>query len=272
MTSTPESSEGSFTASSAVARRSPLAFFLLVAVLSVPFALLGATGIQLYPGIPISALGFVAPVSAAAILLFRERGVAGVTELLRRAADLHRITDTRWYVAIVLVMPAFALATWAVMRAMSAPHPTPRFPLPGALILFLAFIVAALGEELGWSGYAIDPLQKRFSTLTAALILGAYWAAWHIIAMVQAGQSPEWIAWGCLDMIGTRVLMVWIYNNTGRSVAAVALYHAIANLTLKSVFPGGSYEAERIISVIIAIAAAIVVMVWGPRTLTREHS
>ena len=249
---------------------SPLAFFLLVAALSVPFAILGATGIQLYPGIPISALGFVAPVGAAAILKFRERGRAGVAELFRRAVDSHRISDKRWYLAIVLVMPAFALATWAIMRAMGVPHPTPHFPLPGALVLFAVFIVAALGEELGWSGYAIDPLQQRFSTLTAALILGALWAAWHIIAMVQAGQSPTWIAWGCLDMVGTRVLMVWIYNNTGHSVSAVALYHAIANLSLKSAFPGGSYEAERIISVIIAIAAMIVVLVWGPRTLTRR--
>lgn len=268
MTSTARSSATSL----ATARRSSLAFFVLVAALSIPFAILGATGIQLYPGIPISALGFVAPVGAAAILMLRERGRAGVAELFRRAGDLHRITDTRWYFAIVLVMPAFALATWAILRAAGVPHPTPRFPLPGALVLFAAFIVAALGEELGWSGYAIDPLQRRFPTLTAALILGAFWAAWHIIAMVQAGQSPAWIAWGCLDMIGTRVLMVWIYNNTQHSVAAVALYHAVANLSLKCVFPGGSFEAERIISVIIAIAATIVVIARGPSTLTGRRT
>ena len=84
-----------------------------------------------------------------------------------------------------------------------------------------------------------------------SIVLGAIWAAWHIIAMLQTGQSAAWIAWGCLDMVATRVIMVWLYNNTGRAVIAVVLFHAVANLTFKSVFPGGSYESERIISVIL---------------------
>ena len=42
---------------------SPLTFFLLVFLLPIPFAVLGAvTGRQLYPGIPFSALGFVASI------------------------------------------------------------------------------------------------------------------------------------------------------------------------------------------------------------------
>jgi hypothetical protein len=39
----------------ALRRRSPLRFFLLVALLSVPFAWLGASGRELFPAIPISA-------------------------------------------------------------------------------------------------------------------------------------------------------------------------------------------------------------------------
>jgi hypothetical protein len=58
--------------------------------------------------------------------------------------------------------------------------------------------------------------------------------------MVEAGQSAAWIAWGCLDMLATRALMVWLHNNTGKSVVAVAPYHAIANLSVKRMFPGGS--------------------------------
>jgi hypothetical protein len=35
------------------------------------------------------------------------------------------------------------------------------------------------------------------------------------------------------------------------------------------VVPVGSYEAERLIALILAGAAAVVTIVWGPRTLTR---
>jgi uncharacterized protein len=73
-------------------RRSPLKFFLLVFALSIPFALIGAvTGLQLYPGIPVTALAFVCPATAAAILAYRENGTAAVTTLLRRSFDYKRI-------------------------------------------------------------------------------------------------------------------------------------------------------------------------------------
>jgi membrane protease YdiL (CAAX protease family) len=247
--------------------RSPLRFFLVVVALSIPFAWLGAvTDLQLYPGIPVSALAFVCPVSAAALLSYRENGAAAVSALLRRAFDFRRIRAKVWYLPTVLLMPGVTVVAYGLMRALRSPLPTPLFPGSGAFVLFLAFLVAALGEELGWSGYALDPMQERWSALQASLVLGVVWALWHVVAMVEAGQSPAWIAWGCLDMLGTRVLMVWLYNNTGKSVFAVALYHAIANLSVKSMFPGGSYEAERIIAVILAGAAVIVTIVCG-RTL-----
>jgi CAAX protease family protein len=260
-------------APSRATERSPWLFFALVFLLSVPFALLGfVTKLQLMPGIPISALGFVCPATAAALLSFREHGFAGVSALFRRSLEFKRSLLSAWLVPILLLMPFVALMTYALMRAMHIPHAMPRFPLPASLILFAAFLIAALGEEIGWSGYAIDPLQDRWRALAAAVLLGAMWAAWHIVAMVQTGQSAPWIAWGCLDMVATRVIMVWLYDNTGRAVIAVVLFHAIANLTFKSVFPAGSYESERIISVILTIVAVIVSVVWGPRTLTRSQT
>ena len=73
-------------------QRSPWLFFALVFLLSVPFALLGfVTKLQLMPGIPISALGFVCPATAAALLSYREHGRAGVSALfedLLNSSDL----------------------------------------------------------------------------------------------------------------------------------------------------------------------------------------
>jgi uncharacterized protein len=254
----------------AFSSRSPLQFFLLVFVLSIPFAILGSvTGVQLMPGIPISALGFICPVTAAAILLYREHGVAGVKALLGRSFDVRRTRrKLLWYIPVLLLMPAVAVLSYESLRLLGDPVGPIR--LSGVTpVLLLVFFVAALGEEVGWSGYAIDPLQARHGALIGAILLGIVWAAWHIIAMVQAGQSAGWIAWGCLDMVATRVLMVWLYDNIGRSVFAVALYHAMANLSAKTVFPGGSYPAERIISLILVLIAVLISVVCGPRTLAR---
>ena len=273
MTSNARTSEASPPTSATPAKRSPLAFFALVVALSAPFAILGSvTKLQLMPGIPISALGFVVPATAAAILSYREEGRAGVHALLKRSLEFKIIFSRVWLLPVLLLMPSVALVTYVIMRAAQIPHPAPHFPLPASLLLFVAFLVAALGEEMGWSGYAIDPMQQRWPALQASVLLGVFWAAWHIIAMVQTGQSAPWIAWGCLDMVATRVIMVWIYNNTRRTVLAVVFFHAIANLTFKSVFPGGSYESERIISVLLTAIAVVVTVVWGSRTLTRSDN
>src|SRR5215213_3408320 len=94
-------------------RRSPLRFFLLVFALSIPFALIGeVTGLQLYPGIPVTALAFVCPATAAAILAYRENGTAAVTTLLRRSFDYKRIEAKVWYVPIVLLIPGITVLAY----------------------------------------------------------------------------------------------------------------------------------------------------------------
>lgn len=248
-------------------------FFALVFALSVPFAVLGAvTGTQLMAGVPISALGFVCPVTAASILVYRANGTAAVWALLKRSFDYRRIDSKVWYVAIFGLMPAVTLATYWILHALGESLATPAFSIAAAVVLFVVFFLAALGEELGWSGYAIDRLQRRFNTLEASIILGSVWAVWHIVAMIQGGQSTAWIAWGCLDMIATRVIMVWLYNNTGKSVFAVALYHAVANVSIKTLFPGGSYHAERVISVMLVVAAAVTFAAAIPSFLHPRHA
>ena len=253
--------------------RSPLKFFVLVFALSIPFWLAGAlTTLQLLPGLPVSSLMFFCPVTAALIFAYRENQTAGVTELLKRSFDYKRIRAKVWYVPIVLLNPGVMVLSYGLMRLMGFPLPTPQFPVLAALAMFFAFSIAALGEELGWSGYVIDPMQDRWGALQAGILLGSVWAAWHIVPLLEAHRSPAWIAGWCLSTVATRVLMVWLYNNTGKSVFAVALFHAISNVSWQ-LFPiHGSYYDPRVTGLIEAFAAAIVTVVWGRRTLARHSN
>jgi membrane protease YdiL (CAAX protease family) len=213
----------------ACAARSPLTFFFLVFALSVPVALAGAlTTLQLLPGLPVSALMFVCPALAAFILEYKENKTAGVIRLLQRSCDYERITAKTWYVPILILMPCVTVLAYGLMRLMGPPPPF-QFPVLEAPFLFSAFFLAALGEELGWSGYVTEPLQQRWSAFEAGVLLGLVWAIWHWAPLLQAHRSPAWIAWWSLYTVASRVLMVWLYNNTGKSVFAVAIYHAVMN-------------------------------------------
>ena len=161
----------------AAKNRSPLAYFVLTFALSIPFWIAGAlTNRQLLPAIPVSALGLLCMVGAAAILVYRENGWIGVAALLKRSFDFKRVPAKIWYVPTILLMPGIMVLSYIAMRRLGVVLPAPHFSLPTTLTLFVLFFIAAVGEELGWMGYAIDPLQDRYGALSGALLLGVVWS------------------------------------------------------------------------------------------------
>jgi membrane protease YdiL (CAAX protease family) len=158
------------------------------------------------------------------------------------------------------------------MRLLDRPLPDPTIQWPAAPVLLAVFFISALAEELGWSGYALDPLQRRWGALGASLILGAAWSVWHFIPLAQVGRSPSWIAWWTLYAVASRVLYTWIYNNTGRSVFAVALFHAMANVSWQLFPNNGSHFDPQIAGLVVTAIALLVTTIWGSRTLTRHEA
>lgn len=254
-------------------KRSSFAFFLLVFALTIPFWILGAlTAFQLLPALPVSALSFFCPAIAAAILIYRSNGWSGVTALLKRSFDAGRIQSKRWLVTAILLEPAIMVLSFAVMHMRGVPVPALRIAFLPALGLFLGFFIAALGEELGWTGYATDRLQARFGGLGASLIIGLVWAVWHFIGLAQANRSVAFIAWWSLGTLAYRVIIVWLYKHTGKSVFAAAIFHTMINLTWQ-LFPiDGSFYDPRITGLVAAVVAMIATLEWRPWRLMGNHA
>lgn len=212
------------------------------------------------------------PLIAASILVFCEEGADGVKRLLVRMFDFSRIQQKRWYLPILLLMPGVYLLTYVVMRLAGWQVPATWCTPALALAIFLAFFIAAAGEELGYMGYAIAPMQERWCALNAALIMGTIHALWHYPSMIELGQTPALMAMGTLFTIAVRILIVWLYNNTGGSVFAAVLFHALVN-TGRSLFPGGRPALEMgdaaVGYSIVLITAVVVTFLWGAQTLAR---
>lgn len=249
-------------------------FFLLVFLLSAPFVVAGALYGEAWERIspitlPLSALMFVVPLVAAAILTYRDAGPAGAKALLRRAFDHQRIQDKRWYVVILGFWPAVMVVEYGLMRLMGVPLPEFEFAAWLVPVFLAVFFIGGIGEELGWTGFATDQLQERYSALQAALIIGAVWALLHIPADLQTDHGLTWILWQRLGTIVRRILFVWLYNNAGKSVFATVLFHDLDNVSA-FMFPNyGSHYDPFLTLLIMAVVAAPVIVVWGPRTLAR---
>jgi uncharacterized protein len=249
-----------------------MVYLLIVLGLSVPFWLGGTVIDRLFPrsipiNLPFAAFMFVCPVLAASILVYREGGWPSVKGLLVRAFDVSRVKDWRWYLAAAGLMVLFVGLAYGMRKASDSALPplhAPDWVLP---LSFILFMIGAMGEELGWMGFAIDPLQERFGALKAGLMLGVIWAAWHIIPFSQAHNPPAWIVGQCLFTVATRVLIVWLYNNTGKSVFIAVLYHAMLNVASVTLQNYGLIYDPVLTGILVILAAAAVAFFWGPRTL-----
>ena len=255
---------------------SVVAFFTLTFLLSVPFYVLNVLAHRSVVGKPETgalyiALFTVAPIASASILTYRRRGASGLKELLRRIFDFKRITRGRWYAAILLLSPLIFLSSlaWIVLLDVAVPPAlTPLAALPAILPFFF---LLATGEEVGWMGYAFESMQARESALRAALVLGLVWAFWHLPFFVFMMPDPLVLTAQFFALMGTRVLVAWIFNNTGNSVFAAILFHAMDNTALvtfpeiKAIVPWGSV----ILCGLVVTAALVVTILWGPESLAR---
>lgn len=248
---------------------SPQNYFVLVFALAAPFWLLGGRVLPPPLSLPASALTIFVPATAGAILRYRRAGFNGVREFVRKGWDYRSIRNKLWYLPAVLLAPVIYVSSYGVMRLLGLPLPGRiEFPLRSAPVLLLLFLIGGVGEELGWTGYATDPLQKRWGTAKAGLILGALWAIWHAIPFLQTGESAGWVAWQSLKTIAMRMIMVWLYNSSGKSVSAAILYHVTDNLGW-TLFPNSRSHYDPLVTgAITSLVAAVVTLganTWAQR-------
>jgi CAAX protease family protein len=238
-------------------RRHPLvSFFILAYVLTWP----------LIPLVSLSPLwGFPAlfgPALAAIVVAAVADGKAGLKDLLGRV--LRWRVGARWY-AVALGLPAvLALAAAGLHLALGAGS---SIEFGGLSVLNFVVFVLIVGEELGWRGYALPRLLARRSALSASLILGVLWGAWHLPTFFVPG-APQYglpLSAFMLLTVAYSVVFSWVYLHTRGSVLISTLLHGAINF-----FPGlllGGIDPAReywLLAAVYGVAALALVAAAGP--------
>lgn len=250
-------------------------FILLIFGLSTPCWVLGAIyDIQIFPGFKLFQLPLAMPMVAALILIYRENKIDGVIALLRRTYDFRNIKPVIWLLPILLISPSIGFLNNWIQSFSGTSIPSPHFSVP-VLLSYSTVFFMTYGEELGLTGYAIDPMQQRYSALSSGIFLGLVWAGYHIPNFIISGYySFPWIFWHAIYTIATRVLFVWVYNNSGKSLFSMALFHWTFGL-FWSLWPQDNLQRAvpfydpRICALLAIFYVVLVAFLWGPKTLAK---
>jgi membrane protease YdiL (CAAX protease family) len=261
-------------------RRHPLiTFFVLTYALAwilwLPLVVL-RDAIPPTQGLVLTILGSAVPSLLAIVLTAIVLSRGALRKLLGRLL-IWRVNPL-WYVVVVLVPVALAGGVVALNTLVGGPAISVDATLLGAVILlaFSIFPGSAMGEEIGWRGYALPRLQATRSALSASLILGVIWGFYHLPLSFtgQAFRSPSILVPFAISAIALSVILTWVYNSTGGSLLLVVLLHATANLPLTLLLEplGSRAMVPFLVYVGLMVVVAIVVVIWaGPAHLSRTH-
>jgi uncharacterized protein len=101
------------------------------------------------------------------------------------------------------------------------------------LVVFCdALIRGPLGEELGWRGFVLNELQKKFSPLKSAIIVGVAWGFWHTPLWFLSGYSGiqlvKYIICFLIYIIATSIIMTAFYN-LNHNILIPIIIHQLVN-------------------------------------------
>ena len=138
---------------------------------------------------------------------------------------------------------------------------------PVAYLEVLLF--TAVGEETGWRGYLLPLLLRRFSALRASIVVGLFWAVWHLPLFSIRGTPQSEVPFGyfSVNLMALSVLFTALFRWTGGSLWPPLLLHASVDTSLAIAglaFPGSTASRRFWLAYFwLTIAVAIVVSLFG---------
>jgi uncharacterized protein len=246
------------------------AFFALAYVLSWSWVIPLAAAHQVVhrgAGWPTHYPSLLGPAIAAVVVTAWTKGRPGLRDLGARLVRW-RVAPRWWLVA---VSPAAFLTLGLIaMRVTGKPMPavgdfgrfsgTPAIGLVGVFLLIT--FVGSLGEETGWRGYALPQLQRRFSPLTATVILAPLWFLWHLPQFAVIGTyrdlGPTAYVGMLLGLTCGAIVLTWLYNRSGGSILLVIVWHGVYNFVGATQAATGTLAA--IVSTLIMVQGIILVV------------
>jgi len=135
-------------------------------------------------------------------------------------------TKFRWY-ALAVALPSFVFVLSACAALALFPGKTGHLSVLVLVNTLLALPTGPVCEEIAWRAFALRKLQRRYSRLSSALIIGVYWSVWHVPAwLVQLKLlTATQLVIIFVNLVCWSIIFAFLYERSGESLPVTILLH-----------------------------------------------
>lgn len=135
-------------------------------------------------------------------------------------------------VKISTVLCAILLQLFVFLGSLLFTSTTQNIPLKAQVTTSWVTLIAifgnnlirgTLGEELGWRGFVLNELQKKYTPLKSAIIVGVIWGFWH---------TPIWFTNGYLGLLLLQYIICFMIYIISASIVITTFYNLNHNLLI----------------------------------------
>lgn len=187
---------------------------------------------------PVSVLAAFGPAAGALVSLHTLQGKGAVRKYLKTFFDLK--FGWKVWLAIFAVLGLSSAIAWFIPEVWGEPRLS--MMLPSFYIFPIYWLIMVLfgggQEEIGWRGFILPFLEKRYGRWFGSGILGVVWAFWHIPLWFIPGTSQTYMNFAGFMMltVGYSFFFSWVMKASDNRPMAGLVVHGTANAFL-ALFP-----------------------------------
>lgn len=197
------------------------------------------------------------------IILFI-KGKADVYQLIR--STLFKCVNLKWYLAALMFPILFCGLSYVVISFIEYEKLVKlefNHSLCDYAVLVLLILPGSYCEELGWRGFMLPQLLKKYSIFISSLLIGIFWGIWHLNILLGISVSIMYL----ILVIEFSFISSWLYIQTKQDLLVTIILHTSIDIS-SVIFFERFVMAETMSSQSMILLYGMVVISFSPMCIS----
>lgn len=193
------------------------------------------------------------------IILFI-KGKVTVYKLIK--STFFRCVNLKWYLAALMFPILFCALSYVAISFIEYKELIGlnfNNSLVDYAVLVLLMLLGSYCEELGWRGFMLPQLLKKYSLFISSFLIGVFWGIWHLNIALGISVSIIYL----ILVIEFSFISSWLYIQTKQDLLAIIILHTSIDVC-SVIFFERFVMAETQNSQLMIVLYGIVVISFSP--------